>query len=89
MHLIIDRKILKDQLETVSKALGKNDSEPICTHFLLRVGPTVCEILAGGKGGLCGYTKADNLAPTNVEDGKKVGFTVAKSFKQAILGVKK
>jgi len=76
MILIVDRQLFKDTLESISSALGGNDSDPIAGHFLFRVHPTSCEVLAGGKTvGLCGYRHIQNLAPTEVADGKIVEFT--------------
>lgn len=86
MILKTERKTLKENLEIVNKALGKNDSEPICTHFLFRVGPDYCEILAGGKGSLCGYLKVEGLPATGVEDGKKVEFTAEGGRLMGFLG---
>lgn len=76
MKLTIDRKTLRETLEVVEPALGKGDSEPICSHYLLRVGSTTCEILGGGKGGLCGYARMDGLSSTGVDSGSSVEFTL-------------
>jgi len=75
MNFEIDKDVLKDELETISTALGGNDTEPIASQFLFRVTEDACEVMAGGKSNLVGYLKIDGLTP-NLDGKDEVKFTV-------------